>query len=116
MSGRISVFFGTSSGVVDCSWRRVLFRKGGGFSFWWSRLVFLAKHYVPLPPKNFNSRFLVPKKDFRHVTVGFAHFIVAEIRSSVCWKAREFSFCMLDITHLEFNFVSLQNCQNVGYK
>ena len=48
----ICYFFWFRFGCVACDWRRNFFRKGDGFPFSYSRLVFLAKQCVPSPPNN----------------------------------------------------------------
>ena len=50
INGRTSTFFGSGSDVLGCDLRRNFFENGDGLSFPYSRLVFLAKQYVPSTP------------------------------------------------------------------
>ena len=62
INGITLAFFGSGSGVLDCD----CFKNGDGFRETW-RLVFIAKHCAPSPPKHHICQFFDRKKNIQNV-------------------------------------------------
>ena len=76
LNGNVA-FFGSSSVVLDCDFRKDFFENGDGFLFRSSDLT-LAKQC--LPAKQHNCVFLVLKKNIQNVAAAFALFTVVATR------------------------------------
>ena len=50
--GIIFCYSGSSSGELDCDWRSIFLKNGEGFSLPQSRLVLIAKQFVPTAANN----------------------------------------------------------------
>ena len=64
IKGRIFAFLGSSSGGIEYDWRKNFYRIGAGFPFTYSRLVFLARQWVPSTPININFGLWILKDNF----------------------------------------------------
>ena len=76
-------FFGRSSGVVDCDWRRKFFETGDNIRFFSVTTRFFCGAIRAISASYVQFQQFSPHWSFEYVTAGFAFFTVVERRSFI---------------------------------